>query len=96
MNDVMINVKYSTFATAILWENINNDTLTLRVKCYKRYIRALADPICNRLDYTTRVEVLGAVARDGLNTPVPSDYTKESHHAFMTPLLGTNPSWWRH
>ena len=30
----MINVKYSTFATAILWENINNDTLTLRVKCY--------------------------------------------------------------
>ena len=33
-NDVMINVKYSTFATAILWENKNNDTLTLRVKCY--------------------------------------------------------------
>ena len=30
----MINVKYSTFATAILWENINNDTLTLWVKCY--------------------------------------------------------------
>ena len=30
----MINVKYSTFATAILWENINNDTLTLQVKCY--------------------------------------------------------------
>ena len=33
-NDVMINVKYNTFGTAILWENINNDTLTLRVKCY--------------------------------------------------------------
>ena len=30
----MVNVKYNTFATAILWENINNDTLTLRVKCY--------------------------------------------------------------
>jgi hypothetical protein len=30
----MINVKYNTFATAILWKNINNDTLTLRVKCY--------------------------------------------------------------
>ena len=30
----MINVKYNTFATAILWENINNDTLTLRVKWY--------------------------------------------------------------
>ena len=33
-HNVMINVKYNTFATAILWENINNDTLTLRVKCY--------------------------------------------------------------
>ena len=30
----MINVEYSTFATAILWDNINNDTLTLQVKCY--------------------------------------------------------------
>ena len=30
----MINVKYNTFATAILWENINSDTLTLWVKCY--------------------------------------------------------------
>ena len=68
----MINIKYSTFATAILWENINNDTITLRVKCYND-IRALADSICNRIDYTTRVAALGAVARDGLNTPVPSD-----------------------
>ena len=33
-NDVMINVMYNTSATTILWENINNDTLTLRVKCY--------------------------------------------------------------
>ena len=33
-HNVMINVKYHTFATAILWENINNDTLTLWVKCY--------------------------------------------------------------
>ena len=30
----MINVKYNTFAIAIPWENINNDTLTLQVKCY--------------------------------------------------------------
>ena len=59
------------------------------------YIRALADPICNRIYYTTRVAVLGAVARDGLNTPVPSDYTKESQHAFLAPLPGTNPSWWQ-
>jgi hypothetical protein len=29
----MINVKYSIFATVILWENINNNTLTLWVKC---------------------------------------------------------------
>ena len=33
-HDVIINVKYNTFATAILWENINNDTHTLWVKCY--------------------------------------------------------------
>ena len=51
----------------------------------QRYIRALADPICNRIDYTTRVAVLGAVARDGFNTPVPSDYAKESQHAFLAP-----------
>ena len=30
----MVNVKYNTIAAAILWEKINNDTLTLRVKCY--------------------------------------------------------------
>ena len=33
------------------------------------YIHALADPICNHIDYTTRVAILGAVAKDGLNTP---------------------------
>ena len=54
------------------------------------YIRALADPICNRIDYTTRVAVLGAVARDELNTLI--DYAKESQHAFLALLLGTNPS----
>ena len=57
----------------------------------QRYILALADPICNRIDYTTRVAILGAVARDGLNTPIPSDYAKESQHAFLAPLPGTNP-----
>ena len=60
----------------------------------QRYIHALVDPISNRIDYTTRVAVLGAVARDGLNTPVPSDYAKESQRAFLAPLPGTNPSWW--
>ena len=30
----MINFEYNTFATTILWKNINNDTLTLQVKCY--------------------------------------------------------------
>ena len=33
-NDVMINVKYNTFDTAILWENIKHNTFTLEVKCY--------------------------------------------------------------
>ena len=56
------------------------------------YIRALADPISNYIDYTTRVAVLGAVARDGLNTPVPSDYAKESQYAYLAPLPGTNSS----
>ena len=60
----------------------------------QRYIRALANPICNHIDYTTRVAILGAVARDGLNTLI--DYAKESQHAFLAPLLGTNPSWWQH
>jgi hypothetical protein len=30
----MVNVKYNAFAAAILWDKINDDTLTLRVKCY--------------------------------------------------------------
>ena len=61
----------------------------------QRYIRALADPIYNCIDYTTRVAVLGAVAMDELNTSVPSDYAKESQYVFLAPLLGTNPFWWR-
>ena len=59
-------------------------------------LKALADPICNLIDYTTRVAILGAVARDGLNTPVPSDYAKEGQHTFLAPLPGIKPSWWRH
>ena len=51
----------------------------------------LADPICNRIGYTTKVAFLGVVASDGLNTTVPSDYAKESQHAFLAPLPGTNP-----
>ena len=30
----MVNVKYNAFAAAVLWDKINNDTFTLRVKCY--------------------------------------------------------------
>ena len=56
------------------------------------YIRALADPICNRIDYTIRVTFLGAVARDGLNTLVSSDYAKKSQQAFLAPLPETNNS----
>ena len=61
----------------------------------QQYIYALVDPISNHIDYTTRVAFLGAIARDGLNTPVPSDYAKEGKHAFLAPLPGTNPSLWR-
>ena len=61
----------------------------------QQYIRALADSICNRIDYTTRVAFLGVVAGDGLNTPIPSDYAKESQQAFLVPLPETNNSWWR-
>ena len=60
----------------------------------QRYICALADPICNSIDYSTRVAFLGAVAGNGLNTPVPSDYAKKSQLAFLAPLSGTNNSWW--
>ena len=77
-------------------KNINNDTRILTGEMLQWYICALADPFCNHLVYTTRVAFLGVVARDGLNTPVPSDYAKESQHAFLAPLLGSNPSWWQH
>ena len=33
-HDVTVNVKYNTFASAILLDKINNDTRTLRVKYY--------------------------------------------------------------
>ena len=91
----MINVKHSTFATANLLENINSNTLYSPGEMLQRYIRALADPICNHIDYTTRVAILGAFARNGLNTPIPSDYAKEGQHTFLAPLPGTKPSWWQ-
>ena len=34
MYNVMINAKFNTFATTILWKNINHNILTLLVKCY--------------------------------------------------------------
>ena len=40
----MVNVMYSTFAIAILWEQINNDTLTFPGEMLQRYIHALVDP----------------------------------------------------
>ena len=36
--------------------------------------------------------VRGAVARDGLNTPISSYYAKKCQQAFLAPLPGTNPS----
>ena len=30
----MVNVGYNTFAAAVFWDKINNDTLILQVKCY--------------------------------------------------------------
>ena len=35
--------------------------------------------------------IFGAVARDGLNTPVPRDYTKESQHASLALLPELTP-----
>ena len=58
----------------------------------QRYIRVLVNLICNRIDYTTRVAFLGAVASDGLNTPIPIDYAMESQQAFLAPLPETNNS----
>ena len=51
----------------------------------QRYIRALADPICNRIDYTVRMVFLGVVARDGLNTPFQ-----------VITLRKVNKHFWRH
>ena len=34
MYNIKINAKFNTFATAILWENINHNTFTLEVKYY--------------------------------------------------------------
>ena len=44
-HNVMVNAKYNIFATIILWKNIDNDTLTLRVKCYNgvsKHLRILS------------------------------------------------------
>ena len=85
----MINVKYNTFATAILWEKYKSRYPYSPGEMLQWYIRALVDPICNHIDYTMRVAFLGAVARDGLNSPIPSDYIKKYQRAFLASLPGT-------
>ena len=45
---VMIITKYNIFATAILWEKINNDTEYSSDEMLQWYIRKFADPFCNR------------------------------------------------
>ena len=61
----MVNVKYNTFAVAVLW-----DTNKLRYsyspgEMLQRYIRALADPFVIVLIIPREWHPLGAVARMG-------------------------------
>ena len=55
----MVNVEYNTFATAILWETNKQRYPYSPGEMLQRYIRVLADPSVNRIDYTTRVAPLG-------------------------------------
>ena len=48
------------------------------------YIRALADLSVNVKTY--QPSIFGAVDRDELNTPVPSDCAKKWQQAFLAPL----------
>ena len=50
------------------------------------YIRALADLSVNVKTYQPSIS--GAVARDELNNPVPSDCAKKCQQAFLVPLSG--------
>ena len=52
----------------------------------QRYIRALADLSVNVKTYQPSIS--GAVARDELNNPVPSDCAKKCQQAFLAPLPG--------
>ena len=52
----------------------------------QRYIRALVDLSVNVKTYQPSIS--GAVARDELNTPVPSDCAKKCQQAFLVPLPG--------
>ena len=47
----------------------------------QQYIRALADFSVNVKTY--QLSISGAVARDELNNPVPSDCVKKWHHTYM-------------
>ena len=52
----------------------------------QRYIRALAALSINVKTYQPSIS--GAVSRDKLNTPVPSDCAKKCQQAFLAPLPG--------
>ena len=52
----------------------------------QRYIRVLADLSVNVKTYQPSIS--GAVARDELNTIVPSDCAKKCQQAFLAPLPG--------
>ena len=61
----MINVKYNTFATAILWETNKQRYPYSLGEMLQRYIRALADPSAIVLIIPREWHPLGAVARMG-------------------------------
>ena len=52
----------------------------------QRYIRVLADLSINVKTYQPSIS--GAIARDELNTTVPSDCAKNCQQAFLVPLPG--------
>jgi len=90
----MVNAKYNIFATTMVWKNINNDTLTLRVKCYNgvsKHLRILS--VIIKL-YHESGFFLGAVVGDGINTPISSDTTRkrtigtyQKYHLLFHPVL---------
>ena len=54
----------------------------------QRYICTLADLSVNVKTY--QPSIFGAIARNELNNPVPSDCAKELQQVFLAPLPGTS------